>query len=63
MNAVYGAKARSILSEKDAQFWQGVLDSHPSNIDILEEQGNAYLRTGKTDDAVRCFEKATKSSL
>jgi tetratricopeptide (TPR) repeat protein len=62
MDAVYGAKARSILlgEANNVDYWQGVLKKHEGNADVLEELGKAYLRADKVDDAVSCFEKAFK---
>jgi tetratricopeptide (TPR) repeat protein len=63
MDAVYGAKARSILLPAEANnvdYWQGVLKKHEGNADVLEELGKAYLRADKVDDAVSCFDKAFK---
>lgn len=60
-DAVFGAKARSILLPEEANFveyWQNVLKHHEGNANVLEELGKAYLRTDKVDDAVPCFEKA-----
>jgi tetratricopeptide (TPR) repeat protein len=63
MDAVFGAKARSILMPEDANnvaYWQSVLEKHEGDADVLEELGKAYLRADKVDDAVACFEKAIK---
>jgi tetratricopeptide (TPR) repeat protein len=63
MDAVYGAKARSILLPEEANnvdYWQNVLKQHAGNAEVLEELGKAYLRADKVDDAVSCFEKAVK---
>ena len=55
---VLGAKAQSLLSEKDPEFWKGILESNPGNADVLEELGKAYLGADKVDEAVSCFENA-----
>ncbi|MGD0463458.1 MAG: tetratricopeptide repeat protein [Tepidisphaeraceae bacterium] len=63
MDAVFGAKARSILIPEEANnvdYWQNVLKQHEGDADVLEELGKAYLRADKVDDAVACFEKAIK---
>ena len=63
MDAVYGAKARSILLPAEANnvdYWQNVLKHHEGNADVLEELGKAYLRADKVDEAASCFEKAVK---
>lgn len=63
MDAVYGAKARSILLSEDANnvvYWQNILQKHDGDADVLEELGKAYLRADKVDDAVACFERAIK---
>jgi len=60
MDDVLGAKAQSLLSEKDPGFWKGILESNPGNADVLEELGKAYLGADKVDDAVSCFEEAIR---
>ncbi|MGD0770150.1 MAG: tetratricopeptide repeat protein [Tepidisphaeraceae bacterium] len=63
MDAVFGAKARSILMPGPANnvdYWQTVLKQHEGDADVLEELGKAYLRADKVDDAVACFEEAIK---
>ncbi|MGA2441128.1 MAG: tetratricopeptide repeat protein [Tepidisphaeraceae bacterium] len=63
MDAVFGAKARSILMPGPANnvdYWQTVLQQHEGDADVLEELGKAYLRADKVDDAVACFEEAIK---
>jgi len=63
MDAIFGAKARSILIPGEANnvgYWQNVLKNHEGDDDVLEELGKAYLRADKVDDAVACFEKAVK---
>ena len=63
MDAVFGAKARSILVPDEANnvdYWQKVLNDHEGNADVLEELGKAYLRADRVDDAVGCFDKAVK---
>jgi tetratricopeptide (TPR) repeat protein len=63
MDAVFGAKARSILMPEDAnnvEYWQKVLQQHEGDADVLEELGKAYLRADKVDDAVACFDEAIK---
>jgi tetratricopeptide (TPR) repeat protein len=65
MDAVYGAKARSILLPAEANnvdYWQNVLKHHEGNADVLEELGKAYLRADKVDEAASCFEKAVKTN-
>jgi len=63
LDAVFGAKARSILMPGPANnidYWQTVLKQHEGDADVLEELGKAYLRADNVDDAVACFEKAIK---
>ena len=63
IDAVFGAKARSILLPEEANnvdYWKGVLQKHEGDADVLEELGKAYLRAQRVDDAVACFDKAIK---
>jgi tetratricopeptide (TPR) repeat protein len=63
LDAVYGAKARSLLipqGDNNADYWQTVLKSHQADADVLEELGKAYLRADEVDKAVGCFDKAVK---
>ena len=59
IDPLLGAKANSILTERDAAFWEGVQEELPGpNAHVLEELGKAYLRQDRVDDAIACFEKA-----
>jgi tetratricopeptide (TPR) repeat protein len=64
MDAVYGAKARSVLlgEANNIDYWQSVLKKQEGNADVLEELGKAYLRADKVEDAISCFKKAVKIS-
>ncbi len=61
MDAVFGAKARSMLLTEDVDrvdYWRKMRKTHRGNAEVLEELGKAYLRADKVDEAVSCFEKA-----
>ncbi len=58
IDPISGAKASSMLTELGPAFWEGLQKAHAGDADVLEELGKAYLREGRVDDAVACFEEA-----
>ncbi len=62
MDPISGARASSMLAERDSAFWEGLQKKHPGNADVLEELGKAYLGEEKVEDAVACFEKAVDAN-
>jgi tetratricopeptide (TPR) repeat protein len=61
VDAIFAAKAHSILSTTDVATWKGLLERHPGNADVLEELGKAHLREGQDEAAVSCFDDSVKS--
>lgn len=58
MDPISGAKASSILTERNSEFWEGLQKKHPGNADVLEEVGKSYLSEEKVENAIATFEKA-----
>lgn len=60
-DAVFGAKARSILLPGDADriaYWRTILEKHEGSADVLEELGKACLSEGKVEEGAKYIEKA-----
>jgi len=63
-DAVFGAKARSLLLPDDADkvaYWKKVLAKHAGNADVLEELGKAYLYNENVAEGSACLEKAIEA--
>ncbi len=61
MDEIFGAKARFILSAKDAdaiQYWSRIAEQHEGNVEVLEELGKAYLRQGNVEEGSRILRQA-----
>lgn len=63
-DAVYGAKARSLLLPENAdriEYWSKVLEKNERNADVLEELGKACLSGGEIDRGVKYLEEAIQA--
>jgi hypothetical protein len=64
MDQIFGAKARSLLLPVEAdrvEYWQGVLEDHPGNAEVLVEVGRAFLFQGDGKEGADFFAQAVRA--